>query len=400
MSTLTSFITRDDGVHHFIFDETKELFLIGTAHISAHSVELVESIITEVSPDTIAVELDARRLEVLQHQKRHQDTDIVEILKSKKVLFFAAQLMLTAYQKKMAKKTGIMPGSEFKKAIEMATERDATIITADRDIAITLKRTFNEMTLKEKAGLAASMLFGSEDEEIDEQKIEELKNADTLTQLIGEMGEALPSVKRVILDERDTYLATNIIRNLGEKTVAVVGAAHVPGIIKHFEKDPDELKLDKLNKMEYLPPKSRTKKIIPWIIPLIILALFGYGFFLGDMEATGTAALYWILINGVLSALGALLALGHPLTIITAFVAAPITSLNPTIGAGMVAGLMQLWLVKPTVADMEKVGDDASSLKGWYKNRLTRMLLVALLSSLGSAVGTFVALPFLMKYLT
>jgi pheromone shutdown protein TraB len=170
MSTLTSFVTRDDGVHHFIFDEKKELFLIGTAHISAHSVDLVESIITEISPDTIAVELDARRLEVLQNQKKHQNTDIVEILKSKKVLFFAAQLMLTAYQKKMAKKTGIMPGSEFKKAIEMAVESGATIVTADRDIAVTLKRTFNEMTLKEKAGLAASMFFGSDDEEIDEQK--------------------------------------------------------------------------------------------------------------------------------------------------------------------------------------------------------------------------------------
>ncbi|MCK5807870.1 TraB/GumN family protein [bacterium] len=400
MAKVISFNTREDGVHHFIFDNEKELFLIGTAHISANSVKLVESVITEIQPDTIAVELDKRRLDVLQNQKRYKETDVVEILKSKKVLFFAAQLMLTAYQKKMAKKTGVMPGAEFKKAVEMAAESGAKIVTADRDISITLKRTFNEMTLKEKAGLLGGMLLGSDDEDIDEEKIEELKNADTLTQLIGEMGEALPSVKRVILDERDTYLATQIVNNLGTKTVAVVGAAHVPGIIKHFEEKLEELTVDKLERIEFLPQKTRTKKIIPWVIPLVILALFVYGFFLGDMKATGTAALYWIGINGVLSALGALLALGHPLTIITAFVAAPITSLNPTIGAGMVTGLVQLWIVKPTVSDMEKVGDDASSLKGWYRNRLTRMLLVALLSSVGSAIGTFVAIPFLMKYLT
>ena len=399
MSTITSFITREDGIHHFIFDNDKELFLVGTAHISANSVELVEAIITEVEPDTIAVELDPKRLEVLQNRKRYQNTDIIEIVKSGKLLFFAAQLMLTAYQKKMAAKTGVMPGSEFKKAIEMATERDATIVTADRDISITLKRTFNEMTLKEKMGIVGSMLFGSDDEEIDEEKIEELKNADTLTQLIGEMGETLPSVKRVILDERDTYLATKIINNLGKKTVAVVGAAHVPGIIKHIKDEKETLPLENLQKIEFVPEKPQWKKIVPWVIPLIILALFAYGFFLGDMEATGTAALYWIVINGILSALGALLALGHPVTIITAFIAAPITSLNPTVGAGMVTGLVQLWLVKPTVADMEKVGDDASSLKGWYRNRLTRMLLVALLSSIGSAIGTFVAIPFIMKYL-
>jgi len=218
-----------------------------------------------------------------------------------------------------------------------------------------------------------------------------------LMQLIGEMGDEFPSVKRVILDERDKYLAVNIMKNLGNTTVAVVGAAHVPGIIGHFQNEKTEGA--DLSEIEHIPPVSKITKFLPWLIPAIIIFMFIWGFINGDSSTTMEAAIYWILINGVLSALGCIIALGHPLTVLAGFIAAPITSLNPTIGAGMVTGLVQLYLVKPTVKDLENASSDTLKLKGWWSNRLTRALLVSLFSSIGSSIGTFAAFPFLMKIL-
>jgi pheromone shutdown-related protein TraB len=198
------------------------------------------------------------------------------------------------------------------------------------------------------------------------------------------------------LDERDLYLAGRIQENLGQKTVAVVGAAHVQGIIKTLER---KISAEELAAVEYIPPASRLSKILPWILPAAILGFFIYGFMSGNSKMAGQAAIYWILINGILTALGCILALGHPLTIPAGFIAAPITSLNPMIGAGMVTGLVQILLVRPKVLDIEKAVDDASTFKGWWKNRLTRVLLVTVFASIGSAIGTFVAFPMVIKIL-
>jgi pheromone shutdown-related protein TraB len=378
------------------FSDGKVLYLVGTAHISEESVNLVEEIISSVEPDTVAVELDANRYEALINRRRFQQTDIFEIFKSGKMLFFTAQLLLSGYQKKMAEKTGVQPGSEFKKAVEMANEKGINIINADRDISITLKRTIRSMTFKEKLKLFGGLLIGTEPD-IDKEGIEELKKGDMLMQLIKEMGAEFPSVKKVILDERDLYLAGNIINNLGETTVAVVGAAHVPGILEHIKES--ALKISDLEEVEYIPPSSKLYKYLPWIIPAVIGFMFIWGFAKGDARTTGIAAIYWIVINGVLSAIGCIAALGHPLTVLAGFVAAPFTSLNPTIGAGIVTGLVQLYLVKPLIEDFENVSKDTMHWKGWWKNRLTRALLVSLFSSIGSSIGTFVAFPFLMKIL-
>ena len=395
----SSFVSLDEvrqNLHKIEFSEGKTLYLVGTAHVSSESVQLVEETIGEYSPDTIAVELDDNRLEVLKNRKRYEDTDIFEIFRKGKVLFFTAQLMLTSYQKKIAEKTGTAPGTEFKKAVELAESTGARLINADREISITLKRTIRSMTLKEKAKFMGG-LFLSDDKDVTNESIEELKKGDMLMQLIGEMGDEFPSVKRVILDERDTYLAVNIMRNLGNTTVAVVGAAHVPGILQHLQNESTEN--INLSEIENIPPASRSFKLLPWIIPAIIIFMFIWGFINGDSSTTMEAAIYWVLINGILSALGCIIALGHPLTVLSGFIAAPITSLNPTIGAGMVTGLVQLYLVKPTVKDLESAATDTANWKGWWKNRLTRALLVSLFSSIGSSIGTFAAFPFLMKIL-
>lgn len=396
MSVVSSIETPKTNLNKIIFDDGKVLYLIGTAHVSGDSVKFVEECITEFAPDTVAVELDKNRMDALKNRKKFEETDIFDIFKKKKVLFFTVQLMMSSYQKKIAEKTGSAPGSEFKKAIELAEEKELKLVNADRDISVTLKRTLNSMTFAEKAKFITGMLFG-DDKDVDEKAIEELKKGDMLMQLIGEMQDHFPSIKRTILDERDRYLAANIAQNLGETTVAVVGAAHVPGILRRLQEEkPAE---DDLEDINFVPKGSKITKLIPWIIPLIIIGMFIYGFFNGNAPDTLEAAVWWILINGTLSALGCALAFGHPLTILAGFVAAPITSLNPTIGAGIVTGLVQLYLVRPKVLDLQNISQDTTKLKGWWKNKISRALLVSLFSSIGSAIGTFAALPFLMKLL-
>ena len=396
MSIVSSIETPKTNLNKITFDDGKVLYLIGTAHVSGDSVKFVEECINEFEPDTVAVELDKNRMEVLKNRKKYEETDIFDIFRKKKVLFFTVQLIMSGYQKKIAEKTGSAPGSEFKKAIELAEEKDLKLVNADRDISVTLKRTINAMTFKEKVKFFTGMLFG-DDKDVDEKAIEELKKGDMLMQIIGEMQDEFPSLKRTILDERDRYLAANIAQNLGEKTVAVVGAAHVPGILRRLQEEkPEE---DNLEDINFVPKGSKVTKLIPWIIPLFIIGMFIYGFFNGNAPETLEAAIWWVVINGTLSALGCALALGHPLTILAGFVAAPITSLNPTIGAGIVTGLVQLYLVRPRVIDLETVSQDTMHLKGWWKNKLSRTLLVSLFSSIGSAIGTFAALPFLMKLL-
>ena len=396
MSAVSSIETPKTNLNKITFDDGKVLYLIGTAHVSGDSVKFVEECINEFEPDTVAVELDKNRMDVLKNRKKYEETDIFDIFRKKKVLFFTVQLIMSGYQKKIAEKTGSAPGSEFKKAIELAEEKDLKLVNADRDISVTLKRTINAMTFKEKVKFFTGMLFG-DDKDVDEKAIEELKKGDMLMQIIGEMQDEFPSLKRTILDERDRYLAANIAQNLGEKTVAVVGAAHVPGILRRLQEEkPEE---DNLEDINFVPKGSKVTKLIPWIIPLFIIGMFIYGFFNGNTPDTLEAAIWWVVINGTLSALGCALALGHPLTILAGFIAAPITSLNPTIGAGIVTGLVQLYLVRPRVIDLETVSQDTMHLKGWWKNKLSRTLLVSLFSSIGSAIGTFAALPFLMKLL-
>lgn len=389
---------HSDEIHELTFKNGNKLVIIGTAHVSAESVKIVEETINEIQPDTIAVELDSQRLDVIKNRKKYEETDIIQIFKSGRTLFFIAQLLMTSYQKKIAKKLGVNPGDEFKKAVNMAEEMDAELVLADRNIGLTLKRLVRKITFWDKAKLFFSLLFTSKaDSDIDEKTIAEIKESDMLNELIEEMGETMPVIKQVMLDERDLYLAGKIQQNLGDVTVAVVGAAHVPGMLKHFEEVITE---EQLEEIEEIPKPSKVSKMIPWVLPVIIILFFIYGFMNGEAKVAGQAAIYWVLINGVLSAIGCALALGHPLTILAGFVAAPITSLNPMVGAGMVTGLVQIFLVRPKVMDIQNSSEDITKIRGWWSNLLTRSLLVSLFSSIGSAIGTFVALPIIIRLFT
>ncbi len=368
----------------------KEVILVGTAHISQKSVEVVRAIIQKENPDTVCVELDDERFKAVREQPNWEDLDLRQIIRNKQLLFLVARLALSSFQKRMGSYTGVKPGAEMIAAIEEAEKLNANLVLCDRNIRTTLLRAWRKTPFWRRSLVAASMALGVfERTEVNEDELEKLREEHNLTGMLEEMGDAMPEVKTVLVDERDTYMADQIRRADGKKVVVIIGAAHKPGIMRKMDTawTPEQIK-----EIETIPDKSIFSKAIPWVLPLIVGALFAVALYTGKYEEAKSAALAWVLANGIFSSVGALIALGHPLTIITAFIAAPITSLNPALGAGMFAALTQVWLVPPTVRDMENAGDDIAEWTGWWKNRLTRLILVFFLASFGSSIGTFASL--------
>ncbi len=374
--------------------DDKEIILVGTAHISQESVDEVIRTIDELDPGTVCVELDEQRYQALINKTGWESLNLKEVIKKKQMLFLLTNLALSSYQKRMGLNTGVQPGAELAAAAQSAEDKGKRVVLIDRNIRTTLLRCWRKAGFWNKMKVLAS-LFASlfEKQDLSEEELTKLRQNDTLSSMLEEMGKILPAVKRILVDERDIYMAHHIRNAPGTTIVAVVGAAHMPGIIRMLQGPASTPEL--IQEISTIPPKSRISKFIPWLLPAIVVALFIGGFFYGDRSQLASAAVAWILANGTFSAVGAVLALGHPATIVCAFVAAPITSLNPTIGAGFVTGFVQSWVAPPTVRDMEHVGDDLVKLRGWWQNRLARVLLVFLFSSLGSSIGTFVALHWL-----
>ena len=381
------------NVHHLKYPGEKELYIVGTAHVSANSVQLVEDVINEVKPDTICIELDEQRYKSITKKTTYEDIDIIEIIRKKQLFFFIGQFIMASYQKKISEKTGSRPGMEFMKAIEMSESTGARLVLADRNIGTTLKRAFRLTPFWHKLRFLAS-LFVSDDSDFDDIDIEKLKTQDAIENIVKSFEEELPVTKRVLIDERDEYLASEISQNLGKVTVAVVGAGHVPGMLMHMQSPVNSHHKEEINR---IPSPSKAGRIIPWVIPAIVIAVTAWGFINGRREVAQEVIIYWILVNGILAALGCLAAFAHPLTTLCGFIAAPITSLNPTIGVGFVTALVQTFLVKPRIRDFEQIQNSTLSVRNWWSNRLTKIFLVFILSSIGSSIGTFVALPVLTK---
>lgn len=371
----------------------RQIILVGTAHISQDSVDAVRRVIEEEKPDTVCVELDGQRYQSLKNQNRWESLNLIQLIRNKQVPFLMANLALSSFQKRMGLHTGVKPGAELAAAADSAEELGLEVCLVDRDLRTTLLRAWRNTPIWRKMGLLgtlAASLF--ETQKLDEKELAKLRETDTLSAMLEEMGKLLPSIKTILVDERDTFMAHNIAKAPGQKIVAIIGAAHMPGIVEKLEKD---IPAEEIAEISTIPEKTFFSKIMPWIIPVIVLGLFAIGFFFGDRQQVTEAAFGWILANGLLSAIGAMIALGHPLTILSAFVAAPLTSLNPTVGAGFVTGLVQTFVAAPTVRDMQQVGDDLITIRGWWTNRLARVFLVFLFSSLGSAAGTLVAFHWL-----
>lgn len=386
-------INNTNNIHHLYFDD-KEVILLGTAHVSKESARLVAEVVETEKPDTVCVELCESRYQSIRQKDQWQDTDIVKVIKEKKSFLLLSNLLLASFQKRIAEKFDIKPGEEMITAIETGEAVGAEIHLADRDIRVTLSKTWRAMGLWSKIKLLFQIALSvGEIDEIDEQYIEKMKQEDVLQSLLSDVGKSLPILKDILIDERDQYLTHKIRTAPGNKIVAVVGAGHVPGIKRYWN---SEINLETL---EQIPPKGRTFSILKWIIPTAILSLFFLGFYHGGTNVGTDMITWWVMANGVLAGLGAVVALAHPLTILSSVIAAPMTSLNPMIAAGWVSGLVETFSRKPKVKDFENLSEDITSIKGFWRNKITRILLVVVFTNLGSSLGTFVAIPLMVKVL-
>jgi pheromone shutdown-related protein TraB len=387
------FKNNSDPVHRLTIDD-KEVVVVGTAHVSQQSVDQVKEVIETEKPDTVCVELCPSRYHTIRQKDHWQEMDIIKVIKEKKSFLLLSNLVLAAFQKRIASKLDVRPGQEMIQAMESAEAAGAGIHLADRDIRITLARTWGQMGWWTRIKLIFQMVLSFGDlEEIAADDVERMKQQDVLETILSEVGKSMPTLRHTLIDERDQYLAAKIRTAPGKKIVAVVGAGHVPGILNNWNQPID------LAPLETLPPKGHWGEVIKWLIPALIAALMVYGFTMGGSKVGGGMLAWWIGANAVLAGIGALLALAHPLTILSSAVAAPLTSLNPMIAAGWVSGLVEAFSRKPKVRDFESLQKDIQSLKGFWRNNITRILLVVVFTNLGSTIGTFVAFPMMMRYL-
>ena len=370
----------------------KTYYIIGTAHVSDESVNEVNHVIETVGPDSVCVELCEARYQALTDENRWKKLDIFKVIREGKTLFLLANLAIGAYQRRIGKQLGVKPGAELLAGVKKAEEVSAEIVLVDRDIHITLKRTWGNLGFWKKFELL-SAIMGSlvTREEVTKETIEEMKGKDNLAEMMDEFARVLPQVKEPLIDERDKYLMHSIEQAPGKTIVAVVGAGHVPGMLKQFGQDID------LEALKVIPPKSSWTGLLKWIIPAIIAGAFYFGYSRQEGQSLQEMLYAWVLPNSIFAALCTMIAGARPLSTLCAFVASPITSLNPLLGAGMVVGLVEAWLRKPTVEDAEKINDDVQSLRGIYKNRFTRVLLVAVMATMGSALGAWIGLSWVIK---
>lgn len=377
----------DAGDVHIVEQDNRTFILVGTAHVSRESVNLVHEVIEKEQPDCVCIELDEKRYESLSEKKRWKTLDLKQIIRKKQLSTLMINLLLASYQKKLGDQLGVMPGSELLEAANTAEANKIPISLCDRDVRVTMRRAWKSTSFFKKGYLVASIVASLfEETEITEEKLNELKETDVLSELMAELGKTLPELKTVLIDERDTFLAEKIKQSAGQKIVAVVGAGHIKGVKKALHED----RSNQMEEINTIPAISAAWKLAGWLIPLIIIGsiiMIGY---LKGADVAGDNLIYWILANGIPSSLGALIGLAHPITILTAFIAAPITSLTPIIGAGYVCAFVQAMVQPPVVNEFESVLEDISKLKRWWSNKLLKVFLAFMLPGFGSLIGTWI----------
>lgn len=370
----------------------RKFYLLGTAHVSQASVDLVKDALHELKPDSVAVELCASRYQTLRDPDRWRNTDIVEVIKKGKGNLLLAQLLLASFQKKIGKQLGVKPGAEMMQAMETSQELDIPTVLADRDVGTTLRRTWRRLSWWSLGKLFFSSLFGIfESAEISKEEVERLKRSDALEEALKELSQHLPEVGETLVDERDRYLAAKIFSAPGDRVVAVVGAGHVTGIARYLGEVHD------VTPLEVVPPASPFSKILGWLLPLAIVAAIVYGFLHWGKNVALKMLGMWALITACAGALGCLLSLAHPLTTISGFLFAPIGALHPLIATGWMTGLVEAGLRKPRVADFEALSEQNLTLKVMYQNRVTRILLVMLLTNVCVGLGNLLGAASMLK---
>ena len=368
----------------------REIILVGTAHVSKESIEEVERAIEEQNPDTVAVELDELRLGKMENPDEWKDMDIIRILRKKQGFLLLANIILASYQKKMGVDTGVTPGQEMVAAINKAKSLGLPQVMVDRPISVTLRRAWAKNSPAGKMKLL-SILFSSAfvKENVPADEIENLKKTSEMDQMMGDLAEYLPVVKEVLIDERDRYLATKIWACEGNRILVVLGAGHLMGVKECLENIAAEKESYDVASLESVPSSSVKSRIVAWTIPAVIIAMIAVAFYFGGKEKGAQVLSSWGLWNGILAGIGALAGGAHIVTILVSMIGAPLTSLCPLVGIGFLAAFVQALIKKPKVEDMEKLQNDSASVKGFYRNRILRILLIFFFSSIGSSIGTF-----------
>jgi pheromone shutdown-related protein TraB len=364
----------------------KEILLLATAHVSVRSVELVKQTAEAERPDSICVELDEDRYREIQNPDAWKKTDIIQVIKKHKVGFLLANLILSSYQKKIAERLHTRVGQEMLQGIESARETGAELVLADRTIQATFLRIWRALGFFEKCKLLFNLFFSfsGDGEELTEADLQEMLQGDMLEAAMGDIYKQFPKVGEILRHERDQYLAYKIKNAPGQKVLAVLGGAHVPGVKEEIFKEQD------IQALAQTPPASPVSKAAAWVVPVAIVALIVYGF--TQSVSVGLQQVQaWFIWTSVLAALFTALALGHPLTVLTSLVLAPFTAIHPLLACGWFSGLVEAWLRKPTVQDVEDVPKVILSLKGFFKNRFLRILLIVIMANIGASIGTIVA---------
>ena len=364
--------------------------LLGTAHVSKASVDAVRAAIDTGAYDTIAVELDAQRLQAMTDPDALAKLDLVKVLREGKAALFAANLGLAAYQRRLAEQLGIEPGAELKAAAVEARARGLSLQLIDRDVGLTFKRALAKLGFWKRAKVGAGIFAGLfADEEVGEEDIEKLKQGDMMEASFSEFADETPELYEAIISERDRYMAAKLreIPAGAREVLAVVGAGHLQGLTKHL-RDETSAPAGIVASLETLPEKSS----VPWftiVLAAFVLGGFAWGFWRGGVDVGTDLVLYWVLWTGGLGALGCAIAGGHPLSILGAFIASPVTPLHPALASGTISALIEAWVRKPTHADFMAIRDDVQKWKGWWRNRVIRVLLNFFLTSLGTAIGVW-----------
>ena len=391
--------TISDTIHKLILPD-QEIILVGTAHVSQTSVEEVSSLIESENPDRICIELDEGRMKSKTEKSNWENMDIRKVIKDGRGFFLLANTALSSFQRRMGEQTGTKPGDEILGAASLAKEKGIPLSLCDRDIQTTFKRAWAKSSLWNKCKLIATLLSAAfSKEEITAQELEDLKKQDTLQSMMNEMAKELPTIKEVLIDERDQYLGRSIFETEGKKKLAVIGAGHTNGVISTIEKLSRGENTPSLESLSFIPKGAPVGKIVSWLIPLLIVAILVYGFVSSGWDQGMRMFLIWIAVNCSCTFIATTASLAHPLNIIACAVTAPLFALHPALGVGMLGGILEATLRKPKVKDFESINDDAMKFSRWYKNRILHALLVFFFSSLGSAFGTLIAFPVLISRL-
>jgi pheromone shutdown-related protein TraB len=379
--------------HQIVERDGVRYTLLGTAHVSRTSVETVQAAIASGHYDTVAIELDAGRLQALTDPDALAKLDLVKVIREGKTHLFAANLALAAYQRRLAEQLDVEPGAELKAAALDARERNLPLHLIDREVGLTFKRALSRLGWWGRAKISAGIMMAMfADEEVGDDEIEKLKQGDLLESSFGEFAVESPALYESIIAERDRYMAARLRESVthasgAREVLAVIGAGHLQGMAEHLRNDV-ETPTTVRAALESVPEKSK----VPWFtiaLAAFLVGGFAWGFYRGGVDVGADLIVQWVLATGLLGALGCAIAGGHPLSILAAFISSPLTPLHPALASGTVSAFVEAALRKPTHADFMALRDDVQTVRGWWKNRVARILLNFFLTSLGTAIGVW-----------